>query len=329
MRILIWPIGMLYLIEILHQTTTLQLLILLLLRCILSKFYIKPQLSSYPAPVLGVVSYRNSTSNHNASPPIIWTIKLYLIEILHQTTTESEIRKVNLALYLIEILHQTTTHYPRLFELSSCILSKFYIKPQLARQWLMVPCVVSYRNSTSNHNFRCWRECYDVLYLIEILHQTTTSGVGVNATMCCILSKFYIKPQRASSSFSRFSRCILSKFYIKPQHLNWDAVIDVRCILSKFYIKPQHPALKIDLVQVVSYRNSTSNHNDDSKGLQNSMLYLIEILHQTTTFWKSSWISEGCILSKFYIKPQHVRDGGWAHAVVSYRNSTSNHNSTT
>ena len=100
----------------------------------------------------GVVSYRNSTSNHNSSRTTLVLHMLYLIEILHQTTTLIVIRLARIVLYLIEILHQTTTNGEFTWSISSCILSKFYIKPQLARQWLLVPCVVSYRNSTSNHN---------------------------------------------------------------------------------------------------------------------------------------------------------------------------------
>ena len=34
-----------------------------------------------------------------------------------------------------------------------------------------------------------------LLYLIEILHQTTTSAEIINRLRCCILLKFYIKPQ--------------------------------------------------------------------------------------------------------------------------------------
>ena len=149
-------ISPLYLIEILHQTTTLQFCYIDTWRCILSKFYIKPQ------PILcisfsnSVVSYRNSTSNHNTKNansygyrvvsyrnstsnhnkvPIAWSVlKLYLIEILHQTTTFHGYKAKPHLLYLIEILHQTTT----------LILAK---------------------------------KIYDMLYLIEILHQTTTSGL--------------------------------------------------------------------------------------------------------------------------------------------------------
>ena len=77
-------------------------------------------------------------------------------------------------LYLIEILHQTTTP-----------ASSF--------------CVT------------------EVLYLIEILHQTTTSPRARTYSLCCILSKFYIKPQLVLILKWEMSRCILSKFYIKPQ----------------------------------------------------------------------------------------------------------------
>ena len=146
----------LYLIEILHQTTTSSMLIFCVQSCILSKFYIKPQ-QEFSANTLdrvvsyrnstsnhnycrliclrrSVVSYRNSTSNHNRLKHQIDVFQLYLIEILHQTTTGRYFFVFTLVLYLIEILHQTTTWQGN-----------------------------SYKN--------IW------LYLIEILHQTTTSGL--------------------------------------------------------------------------------------------------------------------------------------------------------
>ena len=104
-------------------------------------------------------------------------ILLYLIEILHQTTTYALHGKLSDSLYLIEILHQTTTMADANTQAKSCILSKFYIKPQPSFRWLWRYLVVSYRNSTSNHNCLCGRSASDRLYLIEILHQTTTSGL--------------------------------------------------------------------------------------------------------------------------------------------------------
>ena len=143
-----------------------------------------------------VVSYRNSTSNHNNittsfairtlylieilhQTTTIWsffvyTARLYLIEILHQTTTNCMTSSKCSPLYLIEILHQTTTIYGVFCKPLSCILSKFYIKPQPPE----------YRRG---------------------------------GRRCCILSKFYIKPQRTRLGYMVVLCCILSKFYIKPQ----------------------------------------------------------------------------------------------------------------
>ena len=170
-------------------------------------------------------------------------------------------RRICLALYLIEILHQTTTfgrHFP---SNDSCILSKFYIKPQLTRIRPYSAIVVSYRNSTSNHNLARQQVVDEVLYLIEILHQTTTLKRGpfkaVGLYLIEILHQTTTK--RVANSLDRalylieilhqtttlerlkLSRkgCILSKFYIKPQPSTVSNGTGSSCILSKFYIKPQ------------------------------------------------------------------------------------------
>ena len=144
------------------------------------------------------------------------------------------------------------------------------------------------------------------LYLIEILHQTTTKRSRTRDRSRCILSKFYIKPQRLCRCSSWPSGCILSKFYIKPQRgLRRNEGV-VRCILSKFYIKPQHLSIAGGSRNVVSYRNSTSNHNSARPASAPPVLYLIEILHQTTTPFFIHCFLCRCILSKFYIKPQPI-----------------------
>ena len=143
--------------------------------------------------------------------------------------------------------------------------------------------VVSYRNSTSNHNSLVVFVNNARLYLIEILHQTTTYIREAETLRRCILSKFYIKPQQNGDHFYKAKSCILSKFYIKPQP----------CFYSAF------------LFEVVSYRNSTSNHNRNDTFICRSVC---------------------CILSKFYIKPQQSLKCFITERVVSYRNSTSNHN---
>ena len=230
--------------------------------CILSKFYIKPQPKAIAARLGYVVSYRNSTSNHNLPANIAQGRWLYLIEILHQTTT------------------------PALFKVlsSGCILSKFYIKPQQQRSlgFSYLGCILSkFYIKPQQQRKPYWRQ------------------------RSCILSKFYIKPQHRDVIRFWQDRCILSKFYIKPQQRPPPMEISASCILSKFYIKPQQIIRALIIQIVVSYRNSTSNHNNclyneirsavvsyrNSTSNHNYRyalepldgLYLIEILHQTTT----------------------------------------------
>ena len=169
-------------------------------------------------------------------------------------------------------------------------------------KWIIV---VSYWNSTSNHNCRGGGKVGLKLYLIEILHQTTTPFAPSLPPARCILLKFYIKPQPLQWHPVEIFGCILLKFYIKPQHCPRPLPRTPGCILLKFYIKPQHSALTISILLscillkfyikpqlrlereltrcVVSYWNSTSNHNLYPVRIDFIKLYLIEILHQTTT----------------------------------------------
>ena len=153
---------------------------------------------------VSVVSYRNSTSNHNC---VGWIFGVSVV---------------------VSYRNSTSNHNGKSF---------------MDRE----DKVVSYRNSTSNHNTSVSNAAISSLYLIEILHQTTTN-----------------QWRRCNTG-----SCILSKFYIKPQHWQDEAQIDTRCILSKFYIKPQHIGVECCHLFVVSYRNSTSNHNIPSALLCN------------------------------------------------------------
>ena len=128
--------------------------------------------------------------------------------------------------------------------------------------FLLTGIVVSYRNSTSNHNSRRLRRFCSSLYLIEILHQTTTRCAEVDRHYRCILSKFYIKPQQGS----------------RPESIS--SVVSYRNSTSNHNFS----SIRALAPSVVSYRNSTSNHNSRASKTISAGLYLIEILHQTTTF---------------------------------------------
>ena len=276
-----------------------------LFRCILSKFYIKPQHLSQmigPSSVVSyrnstsnhnrirlrfseriVVSYRNSTSNHNKNNGATAIKMLYLIEILHQTTTDSESDTYAGRLYLIEILHQTTTLISVSSFSTSCILSKFYIKPQLPVALLRYVVVVSYRNSTSNHN----QNTRSIGRSIVVSYRNSTSNHNRGRTLCGICELYLIE--------------ILHQTTTNRPHV------------KRFR--------RLYLIEILHQTTTPSSLTYSARPL-----YLIEILHQTTTTVAFSVATACCILSKFYIKPQRCGCGSLCHYVVSYRNSTSNHN---
>ena len=136
-----------------------------------------------------------------------------------------------------------------------------------------------------------------VCFVIEILHQTTTLQRLNRLSICCILLKFYIKPQQSPLAMCQRSRCILLKFYIKPQRgISWYGWV-TGCILLKFYIKPQHRA-----VRVQRYR----------------CCILLKFYIKPQQQVRLHLGPRGCILLKFYIKPQHVQHAVFCLHVVSY-----------
>ena len=140
-------------------------------------------------------------------------------------------------------------------------------------------------NVNNSCNYAAFQYCR--LYLIEILHQTTTHCKCIQFTLCCILSKFYIKPQLRRRNLFPRQRCILSKFYIKPQLGRESSfryiVVSYRNSTSNHNFFSQC----YGNLEVVSYRNSTSNHNSCANSITSLSLYLIEILHQTTTWMRT------------------------------------------
>ncbi len=143
--------------------------------------------------------------------------------------------------------------------------------------------VVSYFNSTSNHNLTIQQKRSSLLFLISILHQTTTKNMPSLILMCCFLFQFYIKPQLYDCAVIPIPGCFLFQFYIKPQQVSVGNQTASSCFLFQFYIKPQPRAM--------------------ANGV---------------------WWS--CFLFQFYIKPQQQADDIVPKSVVSYFNSTSNHN---
>ena len=188
--------------------------------------------------------------------------------------------------------------------------------------------------------------------------------------MRCFSFQFYIKPQLECRPYTEAPRCFSFQFYIKPQHPKGD--IRLHKVVSHSNSTSNHNRLagRLAFVAVVSHSNSTSNHNasqylpfrktvvshSNSTSNHNTKcvyeafcplflipilhqtttlhgellpaaeLFLIPILHQTTTALFTSCCVTGCFSFQFYIKPQQSHMITFFWIVVSHSNSTSNHN---
>ena len=185
-------------ILLLHRTTTVEHDEASEVGCVISYFYIEPQLSNLRNIGKKVVLYLTSTSNHNVAAQQQWVLKLCYILLLHRTTTNfshfnlitrlcyilllhrtttmsGNIQK-KLELCYILLLHRTTTQIAAHFGVVCCVISYFYIEPQLAisEYGPTTRCVISYfyiepqlivtesriigvvlyLTSTSNHNYQ-------------------------------------------------------------------------------------------------------------------------------------------------------------------------------
>ena len=77
------------------------------------------------------------------------------------------------------------------------------------------------------------------------------------------------------------------------------------CLIPFFYIKPQLLCGALQLIGIVLYLFSTSNHNLCFAVWQSLKLSYTFFLHQTTTW---SFVPTNpcyCLIPFFYIKPQH------------------------
>ncbi len=205
----------------------------------------------------------------------------------------------------MRLLHQTTTGRNASAFQDGCSLCVCYIKPQLPAELHLRPRVVPYAFATSNHNRIWWgmrsarvvpyafatsnhnhksrmASCKE-LFLMRLLHQTTTIPDCPGELSCCSLCVCYIKPQPARARQSERRCCSLCVCYIKPQLLRGVVSYDKSCSLCVCYIKPQpsdvdtfslkgcslcvcyiKPQLKYGNVNkflVVPYAFATSNHN--------------------------------------------------------------------
>ena len=143
------------------------------------------------------------------------------------------------------------------------------------------------------------------LFLIPILHQTTTDNRVLSLHSGCSSFQFYIKPQLSPAIPRKAFCCSSFQFYIKPQRSPALPEFPPGCSSFQFYIKPQHGRPLMEVDGVVPHSNSTSNHNIEIINLHWSYV----VPHSNSTSNHNSQMN----LMR-------------TRRVVPHSNSTSNHN---
>ena len=169
----------------------------------------------------------------------------------------------------------------------------------------MFTAIVLYRLSTSNHNSitsasNRFKLSYIVflhqtttiaiiliilmaLSYIVFLHQTTTLRCFETSRVYCLISSFYIKPQRG---------CLCGWIYtivlyrLSTSNHNTQTVGEAPKIIVLYRLSTSNHNILEDLVEhyrIVLYRLSTSNHNCVLCCIPFGGLSYIVFLHQTTT----------------------------------------------
>ena len=162
--------------------------------------------------------YLTSTSNHNQLVELSTLRRLCYILLLHQTTTA----------------HDTGLYH------RGCVISYFYIKPQLLYVFAAISfgCVISY--------------FYIKPQLSDIVSSSAT---------CCVISYFYIKPQPLLKAMYEFKVVLyLTSTSNHNKVLGWFKSLYVVLYLTS---TSNHNTKFCQLtpIRVVLYLTSTSNHN--------------------------------------------------------------------
>ncbi len=145
----------LFYVSVLHQITTRCKLILSVMGCSMSLFYIKSQRQSGSWQQRSVVLCLCSTSNHNSTTEPSCCRRLFYVSVLHQITTRQCCFRPDGLLFYVSVLHQITTNIYGDF----ATLGLFYVS-------------VLHQITTVWRSGRGWPS----LFYVSVLHQITTKS---------------------------------------------------------------------------------------------------------------------------------------------------------
>ena len=149
------------------------------------------------------------------------------------------VQETPLGLFIILFLHQTTTLFVHFGTHHGCLSSCSYIKPQHSVFPKCDGFVVYHLVPTSNHNVYYGVQRPKWLFIILFLHQTTTSKPTASPQQVLFIILFLHQTTTAALVLRASISCLSSCSYIKPQQVRREALANSGCLSSCSYIKPQ------------------------------------------------------------------------------------------
>ena len=180
-----------------------------------------------------IVLYRYSTSNHNVRDTVTDTIWLSYIVILHQTTTVPELHQQSQSclISLFYIKPQLMTDNNQLP--CSCLISLFYIKPQLTHFAPRKHYVVLYRYSTSNHNC-CLRAKKN---RVVVLYRYSTSNHNLASAYRLIKKLSYIVIlHQTTTSIWIYTFCRVLSYIVILHQTTTETLIYITYLLLSYIV---------------------------------------------------------------------------------------------
>ena len=149
------------------------------------------------------------------------------------------------------------------------------------------------------------------MYCILFLHQTTTDECWIifRHKLYCILFLHQTTTRTVPAGCTRELYCILFLHQTTTASKRYDITSRLYCILFLHQTTtPESIIVHGLLLYCILFLHQTTT--DFFLFFLLHLLYCILFLHQTTTFTSEDCLSQGCIASSFYIKPQHISRRG-------------------
>ena len=136
------------------------------------------------------------------------------------------------------------------------------------------------------------------MFLLTVIHQTTTPFELHYKSVQCFYWRLYIKPQRTTGAMQSAFECFYWRLYIKPQHDVLNDALHFECFYWRLYIKPQRSlAMALRVEECFYWRLYIKPQRRKCKGLKDNEITSAEFSKK----WRCKYLIVAKLLKKFQL----------------------------